>query len=139
MLALGATTAACGDDTGHSASPAPESPAPGSARVVLISATAAGGDPETRATDVTDEADLTAYVEQFHGALARQVAEAAGRAGGGTLFAQVVSIGCDKPVSARLETSGDRVEMVPTPPRTTHRECLAPVTTVGLVSVPASQ
>ena len=39
-----------------------------SARVVLISATAAGGDPETRATDVTDEADLTAYVEQFHGA-----------------------------------------------------------------------
>src|SRR6478609_2970610 len=95
-LAVLLTLAGCGSDT-TAASP------PASAEVVLVSQTAGGGDTEPQATDVTDEADLTAYVAQFDDSLATKVTKAARAAGDGRVLAQVVSVGCDVPPSAHLE------------------------------------
>lgn len=94
----------------------------------------AGGDPETRATDVTDDADLAAYVEQFDDSLAAKVTDAAGRVDGDVVLAQVVSVGCDVPPGASVQGDAIVPEQVSSP----MKECLAPVTTVGLAAVPAN-
>lgn len=134
-LAVLLALAGCGDDSQATDSPPPDAPP-----VVLVSATSGGGDPAEQATDVGDDAALASYVEQFSDGFADQVTAAAGRievGEGETLVAQVVTIGCDKPVRARVSGAGHDVVLVPTPVPSPHRECFAPVTTVGLAAVPA--
>lgn len=128
-----------GGDAG-AADPA-EAPTAAASEVTLVSATAGGGDPATRATFVASDAALASYVGQFDDSFAGTVARAADAlsvADGEVLLAQVVSIGCDKPLRASVRDGQDGVAMVPTPPPSPHRECIAPVTTVGLAAVPVS-
>jgi hypothetical protein len=125
LLATLPSLGGCGDDTSA------QSPPAGAPAVTLVSATAGGGDVETRATDVTDDADLAAYVEQLDDSLATKVTEAAGDVHGDVVLAQVVSIGCDVPPSA--EVQGDVI--VPAEVAKPMKECLAPVTTVAVAGV----
>ena len=125
-LAVLLILAGCGDQT-SAGSPSPESP---TQEVVLLTQTAGGGDVEDRATDVSDEDDLTAYVDQFDDPLAQQVVEAAARLEGSTVLAQVVYVGCGAPSSAQLK--GEVI--VPAKVDDADKECFAPVTTVALAA-----
>ena len=120
-LALLLVAAGCGDETSA------ESP-PASPEMLLVSQTAGGGDPEAHATDVTDEADLAAYVAQFDDTLATKVTQAASDVAGDTVLAQVVSVGCDVPRNAHVR--GDVI--VPVKVAKPKPECFAPVTTVAV-------
>ena len=119
----------CGDDVGAGQSPAPG--ATPDVAITLVHATAGKGDPEQRATDVTERADLTAYVAQFSDDLAAKVTRAARSAGGDPVLAQVVAVGCDVPPGAHLEDDVIVPEQVPSP----LEECFAPVTTVAVAGV----
>jgi hypothetical protein len=130
LLAL----AGCGSDT--SATAACDSDADCYVAPVLVSGTAGRGAEATHATDVTDDAALTAYVAQFDDAFAAKVVQAARKVDvehGQALLAQVVAIGCDVPPSARVR--GETI--VPGKVASPMQECLAPVTTVALAAVPA--
>jgi hypothetical protein len=121
----------CGDDSGSDMGPTAETHP-----ITLVSGTAGGGEPEPQATDVTGDAALASYVEQFDDSLAGEVTSAAGKVDvtdGEALLAQVVSVGCDVPPSAHLR--GDVI--VPAKVAKPMMECLAPVTTVGLAVVAA--
>ena len=115
----------CGSDTEVDGAPPPAEP-----DVTLVSATAGGGEGATKATDVSDEADLAAYVAQFDDALAAEVSAAAQKVDGDVVLAQVVSIGCDVPSEATLQDGVIVAEKVADP----KQECFAPVTTVGVVA-----
>jgi hypothetical protein len=128
-LAVAVALTGCGDDLEQTVSPPPEAHP-----VTLVHATAGGGHPESRATDVSDRSGLTAYVRQFSDELAAKVTRAAGAAAGRPVLAQVVAVGCDVPAGARLE---DDV-IVPAKVDAPRPECLAPVTTVGVVALSGS-
>ena len=119
----------CGDDVGAGQSPAPG--ATPDVAITLVHATAGKGDPEQRATDVTEQADLTAYVAQFSDELAARVTKAARTTNANPVLAQVVSVGCDVPPGARLEDDVFVPARVPSP----MEECFAPVTTVAVGGV----
>jgi hypothetical protein len=125
-LALALLLAGCGSDTTADSPPA-ETPTR-TPEVTLVSATAGGGETEAKATDVSDDADLAAYVAQFDDAFAAEVSAAAGKVDGDVVLAQVVSIGCDVPPGASLDDGVIVTEKVADP----KQECFAPVTTVAL-------
>jgi hypothetical protein len=121
--------AGCGDDVGVGRSPDPG--ATPDVDVTLVHATAGKGRPEEQATDVTEKADLTAYIAQFSDELAARVTKAARATNANPVLAQVVSVGCDVPPGARLEDDA----FVPAQVASPMEECFAPVTTVGVGGV----
>lgn len=126
--ACGAEGGAPGDNTGK------DEPAP--PVTVLVSGTAAGGQPAGRWTELADDAAVAAYAERFRGSLPGDLTEAAGSitvADDEVLVAQVVAVGCDVPPGASVE-DGELVAAEVTAPLP---ECFAPVTTVALAAVPA--
>jgi hypothetical protein len=133
-LAALLTLAGCGDDT-SSEPMATETPAE-SPVVVLVHATAGGGEAAAEATDVTGENALTSYVEQFDDALAAEVTSAAGKVDvgdGEVRIAQVVSVGCDVPPGATAQDGA----IVPEKAESPLKECFAPVTTVAVAAARA--
>lgn len=145
-LALLLVLAGCGSDTasdvgsGDDQDPS-DAPTAAGTTVTLVSATSGRGDPATRATFLASDGALASYVQQFDDGFAAAVSEAADGVevdDGEVLIAQVVSIGCDKPVDASVRTFEDGVAIVPTPVPTPHMECVAAVTSVGLAAVPVS-
>ncbi|WP_343907341.1 hypothetical protein [Nocardioides aquiterrae] len=128
-LALVLTLAGCGDDVGAGRSPAPG--ATPDVEVTLVHATAGRGQPEQRATDVTEKAALAAYVAQFSDVLAAKVTKAARATNANPVLAQVVAVGCDVPPGARLEDD----HFVPADVAAPRQECFAPVTTVAVGGV----
>jgi hypothetical protein len=130
MLALLPALTGCGDVDADVSPHAEVEP------VMLVSGTAGGGDPAAHTTDVSDDAALAAYVEQFDDPFAAKVTVAAGRVdigNGQALMAQVVAIGCDVPRSAYVR--GETI--VPAKVASPMKECFAPVTTVALAVVRA--
>ncbi|MCW2772045.1 MAG: hypothetical protein JWN91_371 [Nocardioides sp.] len=122
--------AGCGDDRAADVSPPAEVDP-----VTLVSGTAGDGDPARHATDVSEDAALAAYVEQFDHPFAAKVTGAAGQidlGSGQALLAQVVAIGCDAPTSAHVLGN----VIVPAKVASPLQECFAPVTTVALAVVP---
>jgi hypothetical protein len=106
--------------------------------VTLVSAAAGGGANATHVSVLEDDAALGSYARQFSMALRGAVTRAAARIDVGddeVLVAQVVAIGCDIPTDASVTGADEAAAIVAKRTRTTMRECLAPVTTVGLAAV----
>jgi hypothetical protein len=144
-----ATTAACGSATSSSTATGtptthPDSPSAGpiaGAEVLpLISQTAGGGRVSTQATLLGNRAQVTAFTGQFRvPGLAHRVSAAAADAAksGYLVYGAVVALGCDVPpgASVALDANGD-VQITAHEVASPRPECLAPVTTVALATVP---
>ena len=108
-------------------------------QVAIVSATAAGGRPSPRATVLDDAAAVGAFSEQFRSpAMGQQLlkaVKAADVAAGRTLVGAVVALGCDVPPGVTVHRMGDGLAITPLPVPSPLPECLAPVTSVALVTV----
>jgi hypothetical protein len=140
-----AVTAGCGSSSSSTAA-GPDSPSPGpiaGAHVLpLISLTGGGGRVSTTATLLDTPAHVRGFGAQFRSpALGRQVAAAAARArdSGLLVYGAVVAVGCDRPPGAdvALDDGGD-VTITARPVASPLPECLAPVTTVAVATVPGA-
>lgn len=143
-------TAACGSATSSTASPTgqgPDSPSPGpvtGAQVLpLISLTGAGGQVSTAATLLDTRAHVKEFSQQFRagvlfGRIMASVAQA--KKSGYLVYGAVVAVGCDRPPGAdvMLDENGD-VQIVAREVASPLPECLAPVTTVAIATVPGAQ
>jgi hypothetical protein len=156
VLAAGVLTAGCGDERGATAddSASPISPTASGTpsatgqpqdetvdfkQVALVSMTGGGGRASTRAVLLEDEADVGRFASQFRAAaLGNQLREAVRNAGlpdDGRLYGAVVSIGCDVPPGVTVTSTASGIAIEPKPVASPLQECLAPVTTVALVTV----
>ena len=115
-------------------------PVAGATVLPLISLTAAGGHPASVATTLGSASDIDRFVAQFRmPAMRIQVRQAATRAmdHGRQVVAQVVAVGCDRPPGVDVVGGdGGRVALVPHEVASPLQECLAPVTTVALATLP---
>ena len=126
----------CGDDPpGPSGGDTPQF-----TEVAILTGTSAGGRVTTEPTFLPDRTAVREYVERFRndglqGEIVR-AAEAAEVPEGRRLAAAVVAIGCEVPTRV-VATGGDgATSLRPVlPPPTKH--CLAPITSVALVLLPA--
>ncbi len=144
-----AATAGCGSSNSSSTASdtaGPDSPGPGpvaGATVLpLVSQTGGGGRVSTQATLLGTQAQIDGFTRQFRApALANRVSAAAAQAAksGYLVYGAVVALGCDVPPGAMvaLDANGEvqlTAEDVPSP----LQECLAPVTTVAIATVPGA-
>jgi hypothetical protein len=138
--------AACGSATSSSTASGPDSPSPGSevpgARTVLLSQTAAGGEVSAVARILDSPGSLARFTAQFRGqGLPQRVRQAADRLGGGghVVVGAVVAVGCDRPLGVDVVYGqNSTVQLLPHEVASPLPECLAPVTTVALASVPGN-
>lgn len=136
-LALALALTSCGEErSGTGTDPG----APSWEQVALIEETAARGVPDTGTVRLDDEADVTAFVAELPGGEIERGVRKAWRdaqplAEGESLHAAVVSVGCDTPDSVAAEIDGDRVTIVPVGLVESGRQCIAAITTVGVVKV----
>jgi len=146
-----AMSAACGSatssaDTGGPNGGGPATPTPGStvpgARTVLVSQTAAGGRVSARASLLDTPGHLAAFTRQFRmPAMRNRVHDAADRLAktGHVVVGAVVAVGCDQPPGVDVVYGEDTsIRLLPHEVATPLPECVAPVTTVALASVPGS-
>jgi hypothetical protein len=138
-------TVGCGSAT-SSASTAPDSPSAGpivGAEVLpLISSTGGGGQVTTPATLLDTRAHVADFTGQFRApGLAHRVRDAVARAAqsGYLVYGAVVAVGCDRPPGADvyLDAHGE-VEITAHEVASPLPECLAPVTTVAIATVPGA-
>lgn len=102
--------------------------------VGLYSATAAGGVATTRLTGIGTPGQLAAFVAQFrNGSLVTQIEMAA--RGVDDPRAAIVGLGCDVPPGVEVTSSGGTLVVQPQKVTDPLQECLAPVTTVVVISV----
>ena len=142
-----ATTAGCGSASSSTTATAPDSPGPGpitGAKVLpLISQTGGGGRMSTQASLLGTPAQVAAFTRQFRApGLGQRVGAAAAEAAksGHLVYGAVVAFGCDVPPGAvvALDANGD-VKITAEEVASPLPECLAPVTTVALATVPGAQ
>jgi len=151
LAALAATLVGCGSgaDTasdGGSGRPSDRSSASSGVldfdQVALVSQTAAGGRVSAEPVRLDRPRAVHRFTGQFRGdALAVKVAAEVRRADvpdDRTLLGAVVAVGCDVPPGVRVEDSAAGPQVTALPVEAPQQECFAPVTTVALVSVPAS-
>ena len=89
---------------------------------------------------VDDEAARQEFTAQFRHGLDQKIASAVASASvpeGFSVLAAVVSVGCDVPTGVTATRSPDGWVLTPRCRPRPLQECLAPVTSVGLVAVPA--
>ena len=142
-----ATTAACGSATSSTASPAGPGPSgpgpvPGAKVLPLISQTGGGGRVSTQASLLGTQAQVAGFTRQFRApAMAHRVSAAVADAAksGYLVYGAVVSLGCDVPPGAAvsLDANGE-VQLTAAEVASPLPECLAPVTTVALATVPGA-
>jgi hypothetical protein len=149
IAALLLSMSACGSDQGSAQDPTddPSSGEPTSPEftydvVVLVSGSAAHGPSEkgARPALLSDEAALAQYAEQFQGPLPASLKSQGGQAlsdlaPGQALTATVVAVGCEPPTQVRATNAGGTVSIAAVPVES-NIQCLVPVTTVALVSMP---
>ena len=149
IAALLLSMSACGSDQGSAQDPTddPSSGEPTSPEftydvVALVSGSAAHGPSEkgARPALLSDEAALAQYAEQFQGPLPASLKSQGGQAlsdlaPGQALTATVVAVGCEPPTQVRVTHAGGTVSIAAVPVES-NIQCLVPVTTVALVSMP---
>ena len=116
-------------------------PITGASVLPLISHTAAGGTSSPVATALTNAEDLDRFVHQFRmKAMQNRVRAAVNRAlkvSDRVVVAQVVAVGCDRPPGVEVMAGADgRPQLVPQEVASPLEECLAPVTTVAVATLP---
>jgi hypothetical protein len=144
------TMSACGSDPGsaqdHGDEPSSEPTSPEFSYDVagLVSGSAAHGPgvQGARPALLADEAAVSKYAAQFQGPLPASLRKEAGRAladlgPGDALTATVVAVGCEPPTKVTVDHTGGTVVIAAVPVKSTI-QCLVPVTTVALVSMPES-
>lgn len=107
--------------------------------VAMLSETAAGGRVSAAPVPIDDVDTLRDFVRGLEGRMPRQVVRAAAGAtvpDGQTLLAAVVDISCVPPLDVSVEVDDGRVVVQPLKEKPTGRapQCLAPVTTVAIVT-----
>jgi len=141
-----ATTVGCGSSTSSTAG-GPDSPSAGpitGATVLpLISLTGGGGQVSPSATLLDTPAQVRGFTHQFRApALAGRITAAVeqARKSGYLVYGAVVAVGCDRPPGAdvSLDANGD-VQITAREVASPLPECLAPVTTVAIATVPGAQ
>ena len=115
---------------------------PGATVLPLISQTGGGGQVSPHAYPLTSRSQVAAFTRQFHApALGSRVSAAATNAAtsGYAVYGAVVALGCDRPPGAvvSLDAQGD-VQLTAMEVASPLPECLAPVTTVALATVPGA-
>ena len=107
--------------------------------VGLVSVSDAGGQVDPQATVLDSEAVVGQFAGQFDSPqMAQALSKGYQRAdvpNGEVMVGAVVDISCDPPRDVTVEKTGRGVEITAVPVKSTN-ECLVPVTTVALVSVP---
>ena len=159
--------AGCGDDDAGdtraddpaSSSPSPstsssasESPSPSESgtstsvpvdftEVALLSETNAGGEVSPQPTLLDSPAAVTSFAGTFEGrSMADQIDAAVVKADvpeGEALVGTVVAVGCDVPPGVSVKWNGTGLEVTAHKVKEPSKECLAPVTTVSLLTVDA--
>jgi hypothetical protein len=141
-----ATMVGCGSATSSTAA-GPDSPSAGpitGAEVLpLISLTGAGGQVSTTGTLLDTPAHIRSFSQQFRASvLEGRITAAVERAkqSGYLVYGAVVAVGCDRPPGADvvLDANGD-VQITGREVASPLPECLAPVTTVAIATVPGAQ
>lgn len=120
-----------------------DSPAPSGAveftQIALISQTAAGGKTDPRPTVLTNRVRVRRFASQFErDDLAGRMLATIRKADlptGHNFAAAVVSIGCDVPPGVTVQRQEGALAILPLKVKNPLQECLAPVTTVALVSI----
>ena len=149
IAALLLSTSACGSDQGSAQDPTdepstgePTSPEFSYDVVALVSGSAAHGPSEkgARPALLSDEATLAKYAGQFQGPLPSSLKKQGGQAlsdlpAGQALTATVVAVGCEPPTDVTVTNSGGTLS-IQAVPVDSNIQCLVPVTTVALVSMP---
>ncbi|WP_151083360.1 hypothetical protein [Nocardioides cynanchi] len=136
--------AGCGSSSSTVDGPAGPTAGPitGATVLPLISVTGGGGTVSTSATLLDTKAHIRAFTGQFRQpTMAARVTAAVKQAAGAgkPVYGAVVAVGCDRPPGAvvSLDANGD-VQITGEEVASPLQECLAPVTTVALASVPGA-
>jgi hypothetical protein len=145
LAGCGSSTTTAHDSSGSAAPPGPSSSSASGAvdyRVVkLLSQTAAGGTVSSTLTPLADAGDVKAFGRQFRmPAMAGRIAavmRSADLPSDRLLMGAVVSVGCDVPPGVDVFRQGGELSITAQEVPSPLPECLAPVTTVALVSLPA--
>lgn len=148
VVALLLTLTGCGSAGGSAQGAGAQSPAATPQLsydvVALVSGSAARGPgvKGTRPVVVTDQAALNRYAGQFEGPLPSSLKSQGGQAladlpDGRVLTATVVAVGCEPPTTVTVTHAGGSVNVAAVPVKS-NIQCLVPVTTVALVSVPSA-
>ena len=150
FAALLLSLSGCGSDQGSAQDPGDEPSGPGTVPtkdfsydvVALVSGSAAHGPgvKGTRPALVSDQASLTTFAEQFQGPLPSSLKQQGGQAlqdlaKGDVLTATVIAVGCEPPTEVTVENDGTSTHVAAVPVKS-NIQCLVPVTTVALVSMP---
>ena len=108
--------------------------------IAVLSQTAAGGMVSPMAVRLDTTGQIRAFTAPLmQRGLGPRIMKALGKAdvpSGSHVYGAIVSIGCDVPPGVDVVRTGDGVRIVAQPVESPKQECLAPVTTVGLVAVP---
>ena len=109
--------------------------------VALLSETNAGGGVSPQPTLLDSPAAITSFAGTFEGhSMSDQIKAAAVKADvpeGGALVGTVVAVGCDVPPGVSVKWNGTGLEVTAHKVKEPSKECLAPVTTVSLLTVDA--
>jgi hypothetical protein len=149
IAALLLTMSACGSEPGSARDPGDE-PSTGEPTAPefsydvagLVSGSAAHGPgvQGARPALLADQAAVSTFAAQFQGPLPASLRKEAGQAladlgPGEALTATVVAVGCEPPTKVTVDNTGGTVVIAAVPVKSTI-QCLVPVTTVALVSMP---
>jgi hypothetical protein len=131
----------CGGEDGSSGSDPTAPPYVALSEVTLVSQTAGGGEGVGPVVQrLATDAELDAFVTEFEPTFALMIREEARLVvvpETGVLAGGVAYIGCGTPEEVAVVEGPRGLELEPGPTYDEGVDCIAPVTTVGLVAVPA--
>jgi hypothetical protein len=145
LLLAALLVSGCGDDTtGQAEDDPPATESSGQVEpsdVVFVSESAVGGNVLTTATTIDSDRAIAKFSEQFDdermGEALQTEADKIEVPDGDALVAAVVALACDAPTEVSVERTPAGLQ-VSSPSVKTDKQCLVPVTTVALVTVPQS-
>ena len=145
LACVGVLLAGCGTGssspraTDGSTSPSPSGSAQGATTIAVLSQTAGGGQVDLHARPLDTPDQVRAFTQPLMqrglGSRIRKALAKADVPDGAHVYGAIVSIGCDVPPGVSVVRTDEGVQIVPHEVASPRPECLAPVTTVGLVAL----